>query len=242
MNKRKIVLLASALMMVAVLAVGGTLAYFTDTDTQTNTFTMGKVGLKLDETEVIPDENGIYQHPEETEEEEGRTEEDQTYLVFPGDTVLKDPTIWIDEDSQECWVAAKITVTGNLTKLLGNSIGNLDIHKDGLITGGVAGQTAGAYETWHDMYCFNNGEAYITQSKTAENTWVITIYFQDTYVANDNIVLFENVNVPAYWDNDEAALFNNAKIQIDAFAVQANNFTDAYEAMQGAVAQNNFEF
>ena len=47
MNKRKIVLLASALMMVAVLAVGGTLAYFTDTDTQINTFTVGNVAIDL---------------------------------------------------------------------------------------------------------------------------------------------------------------------------------------------------
>ena len=49
MNKRKIVLLASALMMVAVLAVGGTLAYFTDTDSAVNVFTVGNVNIRQDE-------------------------------------------------------------------------------------------------------------------------------------------------------------------------------------------------
>ncbi|MGN1019020.1 MAG: SipW-dependent-type signal peptide-containing protein [Aristaeellaceae bacterium] len=47
MSKRKIVLLASALCMVAILAIGGTLAYFTDTETKTNVFTTGNVDITL---------------------------------------------------------------------------------------------------------------------------------------------------------------------------------------------------
>lgn len=43
MNKRKLLLVALSLCMVAILAMGGTLAYLTDTDSQTNTFTVGKV-------------------------------------------------------------------------------------------------------------------------------------------------------------------------------------------------------
>ena len=50
MSKRKIVLLASALCMVAILAIGGTLAYFTDTDEETNVFTLGNVKIDLQET------------------------------------------------------------------------------------------------------------------------------------------------------------------------------------------------
>ena len=52
MSKRKIVLLASALCMVAILAIGGTLAYFTDTDSATNTFTVGGVKIDLIEKQV----------------------------------------------------------------------------------------------------------------------------------------------------------------------------------------------
>lgn len=47
MNKRKIILLALSLCMVAILAVGGTLAYFTDTDNAVNTFTVGNVQIEL---------------------------------------------------------------------------------------------------------------------------------------------------------------------------------------------------
>ena len=52
MSKRKIVLLASALCMVAILAIGGTLAYFTDTDEAVNTFTVGGVKIDLIEQQV----------------------------------------------------------------------------------------------------------------------------------------------------------------------------------------------
>lgn len=57
MNKRKIMALALTLSMVAILAIGGTLAYFTDTDTETNTFTAG--GVKIDLIEQQVGENGL---------------------------------------------------------------------------------------------------------------------------------------------------------------------------------------
>lgn len=47
MNKRKILTMAMTLAMVAILAVGGTLAYFTDTDYQENCFTVGDVHIDL---------------------------------------------------------------------------------------------------------------------------------------------------------------------------------------------------
>ena len=51
MNKRKIILLAVALFTVAILAIGGTLAYFTDTDYEKNTFTIGNVQIDLIESQ-----------------------------------------------------------------------------------------------------------------------------------------------------------------------------------------------
>ena len=45
--KKKTVMLVAAIAMILCLAVGGTLAYFTDTDTKTNTFTLGNVAIDL---------------------------------------------------------------------------------------------------------------------------------------------------------------------------------------------------
>ena len=55
MNKRKLMLVAVALCMVAILGFGGTLAYLTDTETATNVFTTGNVDIKL--IEVFDEEN-----------------------------------------------------------------------------------------------------------------------------------------------------------------------------------------
>lgn len=51
MNKRKILLLASALLMVAILGIGGTLAYFTDADKDINVMTVGNIKIRQNETD-----------------------------------------------------------------------------------------------------------------------------------------------------------------------------------------------
>ena len=52
MKKKSIVLVATALMLMASLIVGGTLAYFTDDDAETNTFTVGNVSIDLIESQL----------------------------------------------------------------------------------------------------------------------------------------------------------------------------------------------
>ena len=79
MSKRKILLLASALVMVAVLGIGGTLAYFTDKDEEINTFTVGNVDIDLTEPGWDP--------------ELGGTGEEEAKDVYPGEPLAKDPTI-----------------------------------------------------------------------------------------------------------------------------------------------------
>lgn len=51
MSKKSLLVLAMTLSMVAILAIGGTLAYFTDTtEVKTNVFTTGNVDIELEET------------------------------------------------------------------------------------------------------------------------------------------------------------------------------------------------
>lgn len=52
MKKKTILVAAIAVMLVAALVVGGTLAYFTDTKSAPNTFTTGGVKIRLDEKQV----------------------------------------------------------------------------------------------------------------------------------------------------------------------------------------------
>lgn len=56
MKKKNLKVTATALAMVGVLSVGGIMAYFTDGDTATNTFTVGKVEIDLQEPNWDPDD------------------------------------------------------------------------------------------------------------------------------------------------------------------------------------------
>lgn len=55
MSKKKVVLIVASLCMVLMLAIGGTIAYFTDTDEATNTFTVGNVKIDLIEQQRSAD-------------------------------------------------------------------------------------------------------------------------------------------------------------------------------------------
>lgn len=62
MNKRKIMVMAMALCMVAILAIGGTLAYFTDNEAKKNVITVGEIDIALnedfdDEAPLVPSED-----------------------------------------------------------------------------------------------------------------------------------------------------------------------------------------
>ena len=89
MNKKKILVLAMTLSMVAILAIGGTIAYFTDKEEATNTFTVGGVDIKL--TEPQWDANGSQDAPE----------------VYPGEALAKDPTIE-NIGKNPCFVRVKV--------------------------------------------------------------------------------------------------------------------------------------
>ena len=82
MTKKKILVLALTVAMAAILVVGGSLAYLTDTKTANNTFTMGDVKIKLDETNV--------------NDPEGDRVTSNAYgidAVYPGAVITKDPIV-----------------------------------------------------------------------------------------------------------------------------------------------------
>lgn len=92
--KKKILALALCTALVAIAVVGATLAYFTDTDDKTNTFTVGKVGIEL------------------TEDEWDKEHKDDKVFptLMPGKVFAKDPTIVVDEDSQDSYLVLDVSI------------------------------------------------------------------------------------------------------------------------------------
>ena len=99
MKAKKIValILCAALLMAG--TVAATLAYLQSSDSVTNTFTVGKVVITLDEAKV--DLYGVEVAGEK------RVDANQ-YKLIPGHTYVKDPTIHVEANSEKCWLFAKI--------------------------------------------------------------------------------------------------------------------------------------
>lgn len=92
---KKKIAVAVSLLLVLALSVGGTIAWLTDSDSVTNTFTIGKVDITLTET--------------------GATDGQKAYHIVPGAVYAKDPTITVTPDSEDCWLFVKITDSNNKT-------------------------------------------------------------------------------------------------------------------------------
>lgn len=89
--KKKIFALMLCVALLAVAVVGGTLAYFTDTDDAENVFTVGNVDIDLTE----PQWDAV-----------GKAEAEH---VYPGEPLAKDPTV-TNKGNNPCFV--RISVTG----------------------------------------------------------------------------------------------------------------------------------
>lgn len=87
MSKRKTI--AVAIVLALVLLIGGMLAFFTDTDTATNVFTLGNVDISLSE----PD-----------------WEEDNATDLLPGATIVKNPVVTNESSSNNAYVFVEVIV------------------------------------------------------------------------------------------------------------------------------------
>lgn len=97
--KKKIIAISAAIAILAIAAVGGSLAWFTSSAAVTNTFTVGNVSITLDEATVdtygkkIPDgQPGA-----------GRGSSN-SYHIIPGAVLDKDPTVFVNAGSESCLV------------------------------------------------------------------------------------------------------------------------------------------
>lgn len=100
-TKTKALALALCAVLLVVSTVFVTMAYLTSkTDVVTNTFTVGKVTITLDEADVKSD--GTY------ESDVNARVDANTYKLIPGHTYIKDPTIHVADDSEECWLFVKV--------------------------------------------------------------------------------------------------------------------------------------
>lgn len=104
---RKLLTMVCCAVALVVISVGATLAYLTDTESVTNTFTVGNVNITLDELKTGTD--GVPVTPNErisgNRENENYTNK---YHLLPGESYTKDPTVHVVANSESCWLFVKV--------------------------------------------------------------------------------------------------------------------------------------
>ena len=88
-----------AMMLIMAMTVAGTYAYLTSTDSVTNTFTVGKVAITLDEAKT--DAYGV------ADTTVARVKANE-YKLIPGREYDKDPIVHVAVGSEACYVFVKI--------------------------------------------------------------------------------------------------------------------------------------
>lgn len=250
--KKKIVALCLCVAL-AVVAIGGaTLAYFTDTDNATNTFTVGKVDITLNETF-----------------------DEHNAKLMPGIDVNKDVTIKLNEGSSDAYVWYLWKIPADLDSIDGTTGTNNALHVNSL------GSTWDKYrentnywpdgqtealpleKTWdHDpevelgLTAGPEGYLYTETIDNVEYHVYAALYHgklsagQETTQAMTKVYLDKSVNQDAggYYQimtvgknagqkHYLPSLPDNAKIIVEAYAIQADGFANVYDAYKAYQAQ-----
>ena len=252
MKKKTILVAAIAVMLVAALVVGGTLAYFTDkSDAKVNTFTVGNVGIDLTET---------------------AWHDNDDHTLVPGKFYDKNPTITVDEKSQDAYVFLKLDLNKyvSLINLMGvdaykNNIGGLegDYPGFGAFVDKLAHNNtlrAAVLDRWFeginhaDWQVMNTTEIEQAVKGAANGTnpehLVVVLGYQKVVKAKDTVKFMDKFGMPS---TVTTSMFNGVdayriggvsksnfntnssdfKMTFTAYAVQANTLTldTAYEAL-----------
>lgn len=202
MKKSKILIMVMSAVLLIAVTVGVTVAYITDTKDLLNTFTMGRVDIILDETEVTP-----LGEPTRA----GRTQTGNAYHLLPGLSYVKDPTVTVEGGSDDAYVRMLVIV--NVADAMGEvfSNGNEFALAD-LVTGLSNAWTLEGTTVVNDVITFE----YRYNS-------VVTKSAADTVLP----ALFTGLSVPGAVTGEDLESITGLEINIEAHAMQAVGFTDA---------------
>lgn len=266
--KKKVFSVTLVAILVALISVNGSLAYFTDNDIKTNVFTMGKVDIDITEKadgdldgDGTPDDN-VKPGTPITDPADPTKITGYGYVdVLPGSVLHKEPIVSVLSDSSDCWLGAKVTFRTELeypvatgatdptytTRIFGS-----------LFKGGVFGYSVGAVDTtaepaWPNYLKIvesvsNTPVAYAkVVDRTVDNNndgtddefWTdIYVYFIQKHAKDTNETLFKSVNIPT---SLETLAGLNVDVDIKSAAIQAEGFAtivEAWEQLHTMLGQN----
>lgn len=202
-TKSKAVALTLCAVLLVVASVMGTMAYLTSKDTVTNTFTVGKVKITLDETKV--DEYGekdLDSAGSEASAENAAKVQANVYTLVPGHSYKKDPTVHVEAGSEDCYVFVKV--------------------ENGLASFEATGDTTIA----NQIKTINNW-AQLTDKDGKDVAGVYYKSVSKTEAANgEDLTVFSSFKLADNADSTESwGTLGDASIKVTAYAIQQDGFT-----------------
>ena len=220
-NIKRTLITVLAMLLVCVLSVSATLAYlFKQSETVTNTFSVGNVDISLDEADV---DNSTPDKDRDTENK---------YKLTSGATLAKDPTVHVSKYSEESYIFVKVVVTDAVKNVL----------VDDSDTGSIASQMASNWKPLDgeaNVYYYKDTVSGLNPDGTAGNKEVDLVVFNTISVKKSATgaqlaqaaVAGESISVTAY------------AIQADTIKVasktHAENASAAWTALEGELAKLN---
>jgi len=205
-TKKALLLTLCAVLLVAA-SVLGTMAYLTSTDEVQNTFTVGQVSIKLDEAKANTDGTLV---------EGADRVKANSYKLLPGHTYAKDPMVTVLNGSESSYI--KMTVTFSKANEL-DAIFDPD--------GATLTTIFNGYDSSNWTYKGNTKNA-------ADNTRTYEFWYKEAVAAPDGNValdaLFDSITVPGSITNEQLKTIEDMTITVNAYAIQADGFTDAADA------------
>ena len=206
-TRSKALLLTLCAVLLVAATIFGTMAYLTSQDTVTNTFTVGKVNIKLDEAKANPDGTLV---------EGAERVKANSYKLLPGHTYNKDPMVTVLSGSESSYV--KMTVTFSKANEL-DAIFAPD--------GADMLKIFNGYDATKWTYKGNTKDA-TANTRTYEFWYKEAVGAPDGDVALD--ALFDSITVPGEITNEQLATIEGMTITVNAYAIQADGFADAAAA------------
>ncbi len=236
----KVLLGVSGAALLVAGSVLGTLAYLTSTQTVTNTFTIGTVGIKLEETEL--DEN--FEPVTETDDDgntiTSKTDKGNHYRVIPGKEYIKDPTMTVLAGSDEAYLRMMMTIKD---------------HKD---VQAIIDNEAHGLTDYADLLGNWDSEVWLYEGFTTdEEADTITFEFRyfETVDGFDGVdadgkpieadkeldALFDTLIIPGTLTNEEVESLDKFEMVLEGHAIQATGFDNADDAWDAFDAQQEAE-
>lgn len=258
MKKKSILMAAIAVMLVAVLVVGGTLAYFTDTKSATNTFTVGNVKIDLLEQQRKLDAAGnktteleAFKQGQQLYPIVGSAQGEKDTLGMPIAKNYVDKMVTItNTGSEKAYIRAYFAIPSALDDGYETFNAGMNVlHFGNKVENGVVTSTEGNEWQWTHGSKWNYFETTIDGIK-------YNVYYADYYQALDAGATTEQLVQGVYLDKtfdlkadgayafgqkftlDEGWDWNNVSCPVFAVAVQAAGFDSASAAMDAAFGAN----